>query len=86
MNVNNHVIAGPAPRVINHFEPFGQLDNHDAVMGGPSMDTNSVRLDNYTGAARPPPPFQVRNANNDDLMFIDRRLSMMDVSHDLPPV
>lgn len=95
MNVNNHVIAGgPAARVINHFEPFRQLDNN-LVMGGGAphtMDTNTIRLDNYpmAGPARPPPQTflgdPVRNANNDDLMFIDRRLSMMDVSNDLPPV
>jgi serine/threonine protein kinase len=98
MNVNNHVVAAPA-RVISHFETFNQLDNHGLVMGGgPShavnLDSRTVRLDNYpmAGPPRAAPSFlpdhtqPIRNANNDDLIFIDRRLSMMDVSSDLPPV
>ncbi|XP_063926346.1 ribosomal protein S6 kinase beta-2-like isoform X2 [Zophobas morio] len=88
VNVNNHVMAGQ-PRVINHFQPFNQLDNHHGF-GGPAhainMDTNSVRLDNYQRGGGGFATQGVRNANNDDLMFIDRRLSMMDVSNDLPPV
>lgn len=90
MNMNNHhVMAGPA-RIVNHFEPYRQLDNHG--LAGPShavtMDTTHTRLDNYPGPSRGrgAGPHFGDAQNNDDLMFIDRRLSIMDVTNDLPPV
>lgn len=87
MNVNNH---HGAARAVNHFEPYRQLDNHG--LPGPShavtMDTTHSRLDNYPGPSQglAAGPHFGDTQNNDDLMFIDRRLSIMDVTNDLPPV
>lgn len=79
--LNNHVMAGQA-RGINQFEPFNnQLDSQQ--MGGNYGLGGAAGVRQHPGFAGD----AQRNTNNpEDLMFIDRRLSMMDVSNDLPPI